>query len=111
MQEQDVRHDFRTCVFLKGIVWQTDCTKQFRPLRHISPCVIVLGIHGVTACHKSYHTTGTNLIQRLGKEIVVDGKSQLVIRLVGYFVVAERDIAHSQIVESLCGLSFQSQPL
>ena len=29
----------------------------------------------------------------------MDGKSQLVIRLVGYFVVAERDIAHSQIVE------------
>lgn len=66
---------------------------------HISPCVRVLGIHGVTACHKGDHTTGTNLIQSLGKEIVVDGKSQLVIRLIGHFVVAERDIAHSQIVE------------
>ena len=30
LQEQDVGHDFRACVFLKGIVWQTDCTKQFR---------------------------------------------------------------------------------
>ena len=99
LQEQDVGHYFRTCVFLKGIVWQTDCAKQFRPLCHISPCVRVLGIHGVTACHKSDHTTGTNLIQSLGKEIVVDGKSQLVIRLIGYLVVAERDIAHSQIVE------------
>ena len=29
----------------------------------------------------------------------MDGKSQLVIRLIGYLVVAERDIAHSQIVE------------
>ena len=99
LQEQDVGHDFRACVFLKGVVWQTDCTKQFRPLRHISPCVRVLGIHGVTACHKSDHTTRTNLIQSLGEEIVVNGESQLVIRLIGHFIVAERDIAHSQIVE------------
>ena len=99
LQEQNVGHNFRTCVFLKGIVWQTDCPKQFRPLRHISPCVRVLGIHGVTARHKSDHTTGTNLIQSLGKEIVVNGESQLVIRLIGHFIVAERDIAHSQIVE------------
>ena len=111
LQEQDVGHDFRACVFLKGIVWQTDCTKQFRPLRHIPPCVRVLGIHGVTACHKSDHTTGTNLIQSLGKEIVVNGESQLVIRLIGHFVVAERDIAHSQIVEVSAVCRFKASHL
>ena len=41
-------------------------------------------------------STGTNLIQSLGKEIVVNGESQLVIRLVGHFVVAERDVYKRQ---------------
>ena len=99
LQEDDVGHDFCACVLLKGIVWQTNGTKQFRPLCQIPPCIRVLGIHGITACHKSDHTAGTNLIQSFGEEIVVDGESQLIIRLIGYLVVTERYIAHSQIVE------------
>ena len=99
LQEDDVGHDFCACVLLKGIVWQTNSTKQFRPLCQIPPCIRVLGIHGITACHKSDHTAGTNLIQSFGEEIVVDGESQLIIRLIGYLVVTERYIAHSQIVE------------
>ena len=99
LQEQNVGHDLRASVLLKGIVWQTDSTKQFCSLCHISSCIRVLGVHGITACHKSDHTAGTNLIQSLGEEIVVDGESQLVIRLIGYLVVSERHIAHSQIVE------------
>ena len=75
LQEQDVGHDFRACVLLKGIVWQTDSTKQFCSLCHISSCIRVLGVHGITACHKSDHAAGTNLIQSLGEKIVVDGES------------------------------------
>ena len=99
LQEQDVGYDFRASVLLKGIVWQTDSTKQFCSLRHISSCIRVLGVHGITARYERNHATGTNLIQSLGEEIVVDGESQLVIRLIGHLVVTERHIAHSQIVE------------
>ena len=99
LQEDNVGHDFRASVLLKSIIWQTNCTKQFRPLCQIPPCIRILGIHGITACHKSDHAAGTNLIQSFGKEIIVDRESQLVIGLIRYLVVTKRHIAHSQIVE------------
>ena len=99
LQEQDVGNNLCPGILLKGVIWQTDSTKQFCSLCHISSCIRVLGVHGITACHKSDHAAWTNLIQSLGEEIVVDRESQLVIRLIGHLVVTERYIAHSQIVE------------
>ena len=99
LQEDDVGHDFSACVLLKSIVWQTNCTKQFCSLCQIPSCIRVLGIHGISACHKSNHTAGANLIQSLGEEIIVDRETQLVVGLIRYLVVPKRNITHSQIVE------------
>ena len=42
---------------------------------------------------------GTHLIQRLGKEVVVDGEAQLVICLVVDLILAERYIANGKVIE------------
>ena len=82
LQENNIRNYLCPCVGFKGIIGKSDRSQQFRPLCQITPCVWIFGIHGVAAGHKSHDTARANLIQRFGKEIVVDGKSQLVIGLI-----------------------------
>ena len=99
LEEDDVGNDFRTSVLLKGIVWQTNGTQKLGSLCQIPTGIRVFGIHRVARGYKGDHATGTNLIQTLCEEIVVDGESQLVIGLVSNLIVAERNITHCQIIE------------
>ena len=46
------------------------------------------------------------MVERLGKKVVMDGKSQLVVRKVVDLILAEGDIANRKVVEvpTVCGL-------
>ena len=99
LQENDIRHHICTGIGTECVVWKSDGSQQFCPLCQILSCVRILGIHRIAAGNKGHDTTGTNLIQCLGKEIVVDRKSEFIIGLIADTVVAKRHIADSQIIE------------
>ena len=99
LQEDNVGDNIRSCILLKRIVRQTDCTEKVCSLSHILSGIRCLGIHRVSAGHKSNHTAGTNLVKSFCEEIIMNGKAQLVIRLIGNLVITKRHIADSQIVE------------
>ena len=105
LEEDDVGHNLCTGICLKRIVGQTNSSQQLGPLSDILSGIHVLGIHSVSACHKSDQTTGTNLIERLGEKIVMNREAQLVIGLICHLVVAKRHIAHRQVEEvtAICG--------
>ena len=99
LQENDIRHYICTGIGAECVVGKSDNSQQFCPLRQILSCVQILGIHRITAGNKGHDTTGTNLIQRLGKEIVVDRKAEFIIGFIADTVVAKRHISYSQIIE------------
>ena len=105
LQEQNIRHYFRTCIGLKGGVGQTNSAQQVSPLGEVLADAGVLGIHGIAAGHESYYTTGAYLVQRFGEEIIVDVEAQLVIGRIIYFVLAERHITYRKVekVSAVCG--------
>ena len=99
LQENDIRHYIRTGIGTECVIGKSDGSQQFCPLRQILSRVRILGIHRVAAGNKGHDATGTNLIQCLGKEIVVDRKSEFIIGLIADTVVAKGHIAHGQIIE------------
>ena len=99
LQENDIRHYICTGIGTECVVGKSDSSQQFCPLRQILSCVRIFGIHRIAAGNKGHDTTGPNLIQCLGKEIVVDRKSEFIIWLIADTVVAKWHIAHGQIIE------------
>ena len=99
LQENDIRNHICTGIGAECVVGKSNGSQQFCPLCQILSRVRILGIHRIAAGNKGHDTTGTNLIQCLGKEIVVDRKAEFVIWLIADTVVAKRHIAHGQIIE------------
>ena len=99
LQENDIRHYICTGIGTECVIGKSDGSQQFCPLRQILSCIWILGIHRIAAGNKGHDATGTNLIQCLGKEIVVDRKTELIIGFIADTVVAKWHIAHSQIIE------------
>ena len=99
LQEDNVRHNLCTGIGLERIVGKSDGTKELCPFCQILSYLAALGIHGVAAGHKGQHTTGTKLIQRLGEEVVMNGKAQPVVGWVVDLILPEGNITDSQIEE------------
>ena len=99
LQKDNVRNDFGACICLERIVGQTDGTQQVSTLCHVLAGSAVLAVHGVAAGDKGHDAARTHLVDGLGEEIVVDRKSQLVVRLIVDLVLTERHVANCQIVE------------
>ena len=74
LQEDDVGHHLRTGVGLERIVGQADRTQQLRPLRDVLTDFGRLFVHRIAGCHKGDHAAGPNLVERLGKKVVVNGE-------------------------------------
>ena len=101
LQEDNIGGHFRAGSTLKGIIRQANGTQQVCPLCDIlSHCGILL-VHGAFGSDKCHDTTGTNLVQGSGKEVVVDQEIVLVILLVGDFELTERNIADGGIKEAV----------
>ena len=99
LQEEDVGDHFGSGIGLEGIVGQPDGPQQLGPLGQIPAHGGILGIHCVAGGYKSHHAAGAHLIQRLGKEIIVDVEAQLIVGTVVYLVLSEGDVAHGQVIE------------
>ena len=99
LQEQNVRHHLRTRCRLEGVAGQTDRAQQFRTLGNVLPHVAGALVHGVAGGDECHHTARPHLIQRFGKEILMDGQVQPVIASILHLELAERHIAHGHIEE------------
>ena len=108
LEEDDIRHHVRPGIGTERIVGQTNRPQQLRAFRQILSDIRGLLIHGITAGDKSHNAARSHLIQRFGKEVVVNGESQLVIRLVRDTVVAKRDVADGKIIEIPLVRSFKT---
>ena len=101
LQENNVGHHFGPGIGLESVVGKPDCPQQVGPLRQILPHSGILGIHGVAAGDKGYDAARTHLVQCLGKEIIVNVETQLVIGRVVDVVLTKGHVAHDQIIEVL----------
>ena len=99
LQEDDVRNHFGACIRLERIVGQTDGTQQIGTLSHVFAGGAVLAVHGITRSHKRHNAARTHLVDGLGEKVVVDTKSQLVVRLIVDLVLTERYVSHGKIIK------------
>ena len=99
MQEDDVGHHLRTGVGLERIVGQADRTQQLRPLRDVLTDFGRLFVHRIAGGHKGDHAAGSNLVERLGKKVVVNGKTELVVSPVVDLVLSKGHVADGKVEE------------
>ena len=99
LQKDNITDDICAGVSTERIIRQTDGTQQIGTLCHVLAGGAVLAVHGVAAGDERHHAARTHLVDGFCKKIIVDGKSQLVVRFIVDFVLTERHVAHRQIVE------------
>ena len=99
LQKQDVGYHIGPGVGAESVVGQTDRPQQLGPLGQIPAYGGILGVHCVAAGDKSHHAARPHLVQRLGKEVVVDVEAQLVVGFVVHLILAERDVTDGKVIE------------
>ena len=99
MQKDNVGNDFRSGICLERIVGQANCAEQISTFGNVLAGSAVPAVQRVPGSDKSHDATRTYLVDSFRKEIVVDGKSQLVVRFVIDLILTERHIADCQIIE------------
>ena len=106
LEEDDVRYHLGTGILFERVIRQTDSSQQLSTLGKIAAHGGILGVHGISGGHKSYHTAGTHLIQCFGKKIVMNTEIQLVVGFVVDLILTERHIADGKVKEvtTVCGL-------
>ena len=99
LEEDDVRNDLCTSVFLESVIGQTDGSQQLGTLGKIAAHGGILGVHGISGGHKSYHAAGTHLVECFGEKVVMNTEIQLVIGFISNLILAERHIADGKVKE------------
>ena len=99
LEEDDVRYHLGTGILFERVIRQTDSSQQLSTLGKIAAHGGILGVHGISRGHKSYHTAGTHLIQCFGKKIVMNTEIQLVVGFVVDLILTERYIADGKVKE------------
>ena len=99
LQENDVRNDLCTSVFLESVIGQTDGSQQLGTLSKIPAHGGILGVHRIAAGDKGHHAAGTHLVECFGKKVVVDAEIQLVVGFVVDLILTERHIADGKVKE------------
>ena len=74
-------------------------SQQISTFRHVLAGTAVFAVHRETAGHESNHAARSDLVDSLGEKVVVDRKTQFVVRLVVDFVLTERDITYGKVVK------------
>ena len=93
LQEDNVRNNFRASIFLERIIGQTDGTQQISTFGDVFTGRAVFTVQRVTAGDKGHDAARTHLVDGLGEKVVVNRKSQLVVRLIVDLVLTERHVA------------------
>ena len=99
LQEDDVRNDFCARVGAKGVVGQPDRAQQLRTLRDISAHLRGLLIHRVAGGDKGNHAARAHLVDGLGKKVIMNGKTELIVSPVVDLIVAKGHIADGEVEE------------
>ena len=99
LQEDDVRNDLGARVGAKGVVGQPDRAQQLRTLRDVFAHLRGLLIHRVAGGDKGDHAARTHLVDGLGEEVVVNGKTELVVSPVVDLIVAKGHVADGEVEE------------
>ena len=99
LQEDDVGNDVGACICAESIIGKADRAEELRPLGKIFPGGRRLRVHGIPARDEGHHASRPYLVESLRKEVVMDGKAELVIGLVADPVGPERHISHREVVK------------
>ena len=99
LEKNDVRYNLGTGILFERIIGQTDSTQQLSTLGKIAAHGGILGVHGISGGHKSYHAAGTHLVECFGKKIVMNTEIQLVVGFVVDLILTERHIADGKVKE------------
>ena len=99
LKEDNIGDDIGSGIGFEGVIGQADCAQQLRPLCDVSADFRGLLVHGVSAGDKGNHTAGAYLIECLGKEIVMNGKTEPVIGPVIDLILSERHVADGDVIE------------
>ena len=94
LQKDNVADNIRASVGAESVVGQTNGPKQIGAFCHVLAGGAVLAVHGVAAGHKGNYAARSDLVNGFRKEIIVDTKSQLVVRLIVDLVLTKGNIAH-----------------
>ena len=100
LQQQNIGRDFRAGVGLEGGIGEPDGADEVGAVGEIAPDGGVLLVHGVAAGHKRHDAARTELVERPGEKIVVNGPRQGRLAAVGGVVngiVAEGNVADHHI--------------
>ena len=99
MEEDDVRYHLGTGILFERVIRQTDSSQQLGTLGKIAAHGGILGVHGISRGHKSYHAAGTHLVQCFGEKVVMNTEIQLVVGFVVDLILTERHIADGKVKE------------
>ena len=99
LQEQNVGYHVRTGVCLERIVGKTNGTQQLGTFRDILSGAVVLAVQRIAGSHKRDDTARTHLIECLGKKVIVNRKTELVVSSVVYLILSEWHIADGKVIE------------
>ena len=106
LQNKNVRNDFRPGISLKGVVRQTDSTKQVSSLSNILADSGVFLVHCAFARNERHYAARTELVQGFGEEVVVNEELVLVVSLVRNLEIPEGYIPHNGIKEAVREICF-----
>ena len=96
LQENYIRHDFSSAA-LERIVGQAHRTNQVAALGNVLAGTVILFVQCAAGGDERHDAAGAQLVDALGKEIVVNGKMQPVILRVIDLKITERDIANNAV--------------
>ena len=99
LQEDDVRNDLGARVGAKGVVGQPDRAQQLCALRDVFAHLRGLLIHRVAGGDKGDHAARAHLVDGFGEEVVVNGKTELVVSPVVDLVVAKGHVTDGKVEE------------
>ena len=108
LQKDNVADNIRASVGTESIVRQTDSPQEIGAFCHVLAGGAVLAVHGITRSHKRHNAARTHLVDGLGEKVVVDTKSQLVVRLIVDLVLTKGHVAHSEVIKITAVGGFKS---
>ena len=101
LQEEDVCGNVRAGVGLEGRVGQANRAEQLRTLGDIPADGRILLVHRALAGDEGHDAARTYLVQRLGKEVIVDSEVVLVVSGIGEGIRTEGDVAYGGVEEAV----------
>src|SRR5204862_4059039 len=96
-QNDDVRYYFGPRILSKGVIGQAIGHHEVRFVGHQFTHARVAFIQRVATGDEHDQTAGTDLVETLDEEIIVDAQFCILIARIVWFVIPERHIADSEI--------------